>query len=207
MRSPLTRPSRLALLAALGALTFTTSACRSGEREGTEPAADTTMAAPAMGNTVVDVAASDDQFTTLVDLVTTAGLAETLRGAGPFTVFAPSNDAFAKLPAGTLDTLKLEKNRAQLTSILLYHVVNGGNVKAADVLGMQTLTTSGPVTVAVENGVVRLNGTATVVQTDHEASNGTVHVIDTVLMPPTTPAGTAPSGAAGAGTTGAPATL
>lgn len=144
------------------------------------------MPAPApAGNTVADVAMADANFSTLVDLIQAAGIADQLKGAGPITVFAPTNAAFAALPAGTIDTLKLEKNRQKLTDILLFHVVNG-NMTAADIKGMQTLTTNAgnaTLPVTVEGEVVKV-GDATIVTADVPASNGTVQAIDKVLMPP-----------------------
>ncbi len=140
---------------------------------------------PVVGNTIADVAMSDDQFSTLVAALQAADLAGTLQGEGPFTVFAPTNEAFAKLPAGTVDSLLLPKNQQQLQQILLYHVVDG-NVNAAAVTGMNEVTTlqGDNLTVAVNDGTVMLNSAATVTATDIAASNGVIHVIDTVLMPP-----------------------
>lgn len=133
--------------------------------------------------TIVDIAAGDDRFTTLVAAVQAANLVETLQGEGPFTVFAPTNDAFAKLPAGTLDTLLMPENKDQLTSILTYHVV-AGKVMAADVVNLEeAITVQGqPVTIRTEDGKVYIND-AEVIITDIEASNGVIHVIDTVILP------------------------
>lgn len=139
----------------------------------------------AMGNTVADVAMADAQFTTLVSLIQAAGIADNLKAAGPITVFAPTNAAFAALPVGTVDTLMLEKNKQKLTDILLFHVVNG-NIKAADLKGMSTVTTNAgnaPLAVTVDGETVKV-GDATVTSADVAASNGTIHVIDRVLMPP-----------------------
>jgi uncharacterized surface protein with fasciclin (FAS1) repeats len=132
--------------------------------------------------TVVDVAASNADFSTLVAAVKAAGLVDTLNGAGPFTVFAPTNAAFAKLPAGTVESLLMPENKAKLTAILTYHVVPGA-VKAADVAGLTQATTVNGKAVKIDasNGV-KIDG-ATVVKTDIMASNGVIHVIDTVLMP------------------------
>lgn len=140
-------------------------------------------APPAQTNgDIVDIAAADGRFTTLVTAVTEAGLVDTLKSDGPFTVFAPTDDAFAKLPAGTLDSLLADK--AALTDILLYHVVSG-KVMAADVVNLTSAeTVSGKsVDIKVENGNVFIND-AQVIITDIEASNGVIHVIDTVLIPP-----------------------
>lgn len=134
--------------------------------------------------TIVDVAVADGRFTTLVAAVTAAGLAETLSGEGPFTVFAPTDDAFAKLPAGTLDELLKPENKQALTDILLYHVV-AGSIKAADVASLSEAETvlGEKVSVKVEDGKVFIND-AEVVITDVEASNGVIHVIDSVILPP-----------------------
>jgi uncharacterized surface protein with fasciclin (FAS1) repeats len=145
--------------------------------------------------TVVDVAVGSKAHTTLVAAVKAADLVATLQGAGPFTVFAPTNDAFAKLPAGTVDNLLKPENKATLTKILTYHVV-AGNLDAAAVLkaikdgkGKVTLTTvsGGKLTASLKNGKVILTdekgGVATVTATDLKAGNGVVHVIDTVVMP------------------------
>jgi uncharacterized surface protein with fasciclin (FAS1) repeats len=136
-------------------------------------------------NTIVDVAVADGRFTTLVAAVTAAELVETLSGEGPFTVFAPTDDAFAALPAGTLDSLLLPENKQQLTDILLYHVVSG-KVMAADVVTLPSAPTvlGKDVTITVKDGKVFLNDTVQVIITDVEASNGVIHVIDAVLLPP-----------------------
>ena len=136
-------------------------------------------------NTIVDIAVADGRFTTLVAAVTAAELVETLSGEGPFTVFAPTDDAFAALPAGTLDSLLLPENKQQLTDILLYHVVSG-KVMAADVVTLTSAPTvlGKDVTITVKDGSVFLNDTVQVIITDIEASNGVIHVIDAVLLPP-----------------------
>jgi transforming growth factor-beta-induced protein len=133
---------------------------------------------------LVDTAVADGRFATLVAAVQAAGLVETLKGEGPFTVFAPTDDAFAKLPAGTVDDLLKPENLEQLKSILLYHVVSG-KVMAADVVTLTSADTvlGKPVTVKVDGGKVYIND-AQVVITDIETSNGVIHVIDTVLLPP-----------------------
>jgi uncharacterized surface protein with fasciclin (FAS1) repeats len=141
----------------------------------------------AMGekNTIVDIAVADGRFTTLVAALKAADLVETLSGAGPFTVFAPTDDAFAALPAGTLDTLLLPESKQALTDILLYHVVSG-KVMAADVVTLTSAPTvlGKDVTITVKDGKVFLNDTVEVIITDIEASNGVIHVIDAVLLPP-----------------------
>ncbi|MDJ0497184.1 MAG: fasciclin domain-containing protein [Acidimicrobiia bacterium] len=132
--------------------------------------------------TVVDVAV-DNQFDTLVAAVQAAGLVETLQGDGPFTVFAPTEEAFAALPEGTLESL-LEDPEA-LAEILTYHVVSG-KVLAEDVVGLTSATSvqGSDIGIEVVDGGVVLNGSANVVATDVEADNGVVHVIDAVILPP-----------------------
>ena len=132
---------------------------------------------------IVDTAVAAGSFKTLVAAVTAAGLVDTLKGDGPFTVFAPSDDAFAKLPAGTVENLVKPENLAQLTSILTYHVM-AGKVMAADVSGnkLSPATVNGA-TIDVDgtNGV-HVNSAA-VTAADIECTNGVIHVIDAVLMP------------------------
>ncbi len=132
---------------------------------------------------IVEVAASDDQFSTLVAAVTAAGLVDTLKGDGPFTVFAPTNAAFAKLPAGTVESLLLPENKDKLTEILTYHVVPG-EIRAADITGpVRVATVNGEALhVRPKNGGVRVND-ARVQIANVGASNGVIHVIDTVLLP------------------------
>jgi uncharacterized surface protein with fasciclin (FAS1) repeats len=136
----------------------------------------------AMSKTIVDIAVEDGRFTTLVAALQAAGLAETLAGEGPFTVFAPTDDAFAALPEGTVDALLADI--PQLTDILLYHVVSG-NVKAADVVNMESAETlqGQPLAISVDGGEVGVNE-AQVLITDIQAANGVIHVIDAVLLPP-----------------------
>jgi len=131
-------------------------------------------------NTIVDVAAADGRFQTLVAAVQAADLVETLSGEGPFTVFAPTDDAFDKLPEGTVESLLEDKD--QLTSVLTYHVVSG-KVMASDVVELDSATTvqGQDLTIDTTDGVV-VND-AEVIITDVEASNGVIHVIDTVLLP------------------------
>ena len=132
--------------------------------------------------TIVDVAAGNPDFSTLVAAVKAAGLVETLSSEGPFTVFAPTNEAFAKLPEGKVDSLLADV--PMLKKILTYHVV-AGKVMAADVVGLNSATTvqGDDVKIAVVDGKVKLNDSAMVTATDLEASNGVIHVIDTVLIP------------------------
>jgi len=131
---------------------------------------------------IVDTAIAGG-FDTLVAAVKAAGLVETLRGPGPFTVFAPTNEAFAKLPAGTLESLLRPENKTKLQNILKYHVV-AGKVMASDVIKLHsTKTVEGQdVTIAVVNGAVEINN-AHVTKTDIGTSNGVIHVIDSVLLP------------------------
>lgn len=145
--------------------------------------------------TIVGVAASNQDFSTLVAAVKAANLAETLSSEGPFTVFAPTNAAFEKLPAGTVEGLLKPESKATLTAVLTYHVV-AGTFKAADVVkaiqdnnGSFAITTvqGATLTATLNGGNVILTdaqgGTSTVVLTDVEASNGVIHAIDTVVMP------------------------
>ncbi|MEN9644441.1 MAG: hypothetical protein RL238_1110 [Actinomycetota bacterium] len=151
--------------------------------ETTAAAVETTAGGEELG-TIVDVASGNPDFSTLVAAVGAAGLVETLSGEGPFTVFAPTNDAFAALPAGLVDKLLLPENKDVLTQILTYHVVSGA-VMAADVAAGEVPSVEGsPITVTVDGGTVKLNDSATVVATDVMASNGVIHVIDAVILPP-----------------------
>ncbi|MCM2268710.1 MAG: fasciclin domain-containing protein [Thermoanaerobaculia bacterium] len=129
---------------------------------------------------IVDTAVAAGSFKTLATALTAAGLVDTLKGAGPFTVFAPTDAAFAKLPAGTVEALLADK--AKLTQVLTYHVV-AGKVTAADVVKLTNATTvqGGALAIDATQGV-KVNG-ANVVQADVMASNGVIHVIDTVLIP------------------------
>ena len=132
---------------------------------------------------IVDTAVSAGQFETLVAAVQAAGLVETLRGEGPFTVFAPTDEAFAKLPAGTVEDLLKPENKDQLVAVLTYHVIPG-KVMSGDVAGktMMVETVQGSqLSVDATNGV--MVDEATVVAADIEASNGIIHVIDTVVLP------------------------
>jgi uncharacterized surface protein with fasciclin (FAS1) repeats len=146
------------------------------------PAVEAAAEAPAAG-TIPEVAAAAGGFETLLAAVTAAGLGETLSGEGPFTVFAPTDAAFAALPAGTVETL-LADPTGDLTQILLYHVVPG-KVMAADVAdGLEAETAQGgKVKFTVADGKVMING-ANIVATDIAASNGVIHVIDAVILPP-----------------------
>ncbi len=131
---------------------------------------------------IVDTAVAAGSFKTLVTAVKAAGLVDTLKGPGPFTVFAPTDAAFAKLPPGALD--ELLKDPAKLKAVLTYHVVSG-NVMAADVVKMTSAKTveGADVTISAMGGKVKVNN-ANVVKTDIKCTNGVIHVIDTVIMPP-----------------------
>lgn len=189
----MTRNTLLAVSAALSL--FALGACaQQTPSNAEEPAPAAEAVAPS--GTIVDAAIASPDHTTLVAAVQAAGLVETLSGPGPFTVFAPTNAAFAKLPAGTVESLTQPANREALTRILTYHVV-AGRVSAAD-LGAQidagggraTLTTvqGGTLTATREGQSIRLTdaagGTALVTAADIAGSNGVIHVIDTVVMPP-----------------------
>jgi len=133
--------------------------------------------------TIVDVAVGAENFKTLVAAVKAAGLVETLSGKGPFTVFAPTDEAFKKVPQETLASLLKPENKDKLTAILTYHVVPG-KVMAADVVKLDEAKTAqgSSVTIQVADGKVKVDG-ATVVKTDIECSNGVIHVIDAVILP------------------------
>jgi uncharacterized surface protein with fasciclin (FAS1) repeats len=147
--------------------------------------AESMAESPAMqeAGTIVDVAASNPDFSTLVTAVGAAGLADTLSGEGPFTVFAPTNEAFEALPEGVLDALLLPENKDALTSILTYHVL-ADEVMASEVTAGDVPTVEGSTIEIATDGGVTVNG-ANVTATDVEASNGVIHVIDAVLVPPT----------------------
>jgi uncharacterized surface protein with fasciclin (FAS1) repeats len=131
---------------------------------------------------IVDTAVKAGSFKTLAAALKAAGLVDTLKGKGPFTVFAPTDEAFAKLPAGTLEALLKPENKAKLTAILTYHVV-AGNVKAADVIKLKSAKTVQGQSVAIDaTDGVKIND-AKVVKTDIDCGNGVIHVIDTVLLP------------------------
>jgi uncharacterized surface protein with fasciclin (FAS1) repeats len=185
--------TRLAAVAAVTGLVVL-SACGSDSNDA-DDAAETTEApvateAPAEdgedageAGTIVDVAVANGSFETLVAAVTAAGLAETLSSEGPFTVFAPTDDAFAALPEGLVDCLLLEENVDSLTAILTYHVVDGA-VMSTDLTDGPVPTLQGEeITVDLTDGVT-LNESVNVAAADVEASNGVIHVIDGVLVPP-----------------------
>jgi len=140
--------------------------------------------ARATNQDIVDTAVGAGQFKTLAAALQAAGLVDTLKGPGPFTVFAPTDAAFAKLPAGTLESLLKPENKAKLTAILTYHVVPGA-VKAEQVTKLdEAKTVNGAmVKVSTDHGKVMINN-ANVVKADIPASNGVIHVIDSVILPP-----------------------
>jgi len=154
------------------------------------PPSDEAMSEDAMGEKtdIVDTAVADGRFTTLVAAVQAAELVDTLKSEGPFTVFAPTDDAFAALPAGTIDSLLLPENKQQLTDILLYHVI-AGKVMAADVVALdgqsaETALAGKSISIKIDGDKVILNDSVNVIITDIETSNGVIHVIDAVLLPP-----------------------
>ena len=152
------------------------SAPQSGQVRAAAPA-------PAAAKDIVDTAVSAGSFKTLAAALTAAGLVDTLKGPGPFTVFAPTDEAFSKLPAGTVDNLLKPENKGQLVKILTYHVVPG-KVMAADVVKLSSAKTvqGGTVAIKVTDGKVNVDN-AQVTKTDIAASNGVIHVIDAVIMP------------------------
>jgi uncharacterized surface protein with fasciclin (FAS1) repeats len=170
----------LAILAACGDDddSTTTEAVTTEAPSSEAPSTD----APAEVGDIVAVASGAGSFSTLVAAVQAAGLVETLQGEGPFTVFAPTDDAFAALPAGVLDKLLLPENQDVLVKILTYHVV-AGKVMAADVTAGDVATVEGQTIALATDGGVTVNG-ANVVTADVEASNGVIHVIDAVILPP-----------------------
>jgi uncharacterized surface protein with fasciclin (FAS1) repeats len=148
-----------------------------------EEAVDTTVMEEVMAGDIVAVASETEGFSTLVAALTAASLVETLQGEGPFTVFAPTDDAFAALPEGLLEKLLLPENVGVLTSILTYHVVSG-KVMSTDVMAGDVPSVEGSaITFATDYGV-QVND-ALVISADIEASNGVIHVIDQVIVPPT----------------------
>jgi uncharacterized surface protein with fasciclin (FAS1) repeats len=181
--------------------TFLFFACEDKKKENTETLEAETEAivepveAVVTAPNIVEVASGNDDFSTLVAAVVAAGLAETLSGEGPFTVFAPTNDAFAKLPEGTVETLLKPESKDALTGILTYHVVSG-KYEASAVIdaitnnnGEFTVPTvqGGEITLSLTDGKVMLKdangGMSTVIIADVAASNGVIHAIDTVVMP------------------------
>lgn len=168
------RKGSIAALAAV--LLLTLSACSSDEATESAPAEEAVVT-----NTIVDVAVGNPDFSTLVAALTAADLVTTLQGAGPFTVFAPTNEAFAALPAGVLDALLLPENKTTLAKILTYHVVSG-MVMAADIKPGNVATVEGSNVKLSTMGGVMVNK-AKVVIADVMADNGVIHAIDAVILP------------------------
>jgi uncharacterized surface protein with fasciclin (FAS1) repeats len=162
----------------------TTEAAEPAESAAAEPAESAAADEAAGEGTIVEVAASAGTFNTLVAAVEAAGLVDTLNSDGPFTVFAPTDEAFAALPDGVLDALLLPENQAALTSILTYHVVAAEVPSSAVETGEVATVEGEPIMLTVgDDGSVMVND-ANVIATDVEASNGVIHVIDAVLIPP-----------------------
>jgi uncharacterized surface protein with fasciclin (FAS1) repeats len=172
----MTITGRIFAVAALCGAMFAATVSHAAHHESGEPATKPT---------IVEIAAGNADFSTLVAALQAAGLVEALSGDGPFTVFAPTNEAFSQLPEGTLETLLLPENKDKLTAILTYHVVSG-KVMAADVVTLTEATSleGDAIAISVVDGGVMVDG-ANVVATDIEASNGVIHVIDAVIMPGT----------------------
>ncbi|MEY3805593.1 MAG: hypothetical protein RIR69_405 [Actinomycetota bacterium] len=168
---------KIAAMAAASVMLF--AAC--GSDDSTSDTTETSAPAAEAG-TIVDVASANDDFSTLVTALGAADLVETLQGDGPFTVFAPTNAAFEALPAGLVDKLLLPENKDVLVAILTYHVV-AGEVMAADVTAGDVASVQGENITVTTDGGVKVND-ANVVTTDVEASNGVIHVIDAVIVPP-----------------------
>ena len=182
----------IAIAAVAASMTLLGAACGGDEDTSTssasEPAASAEAESEMTDMTITDIVAGNEDFSTLLAAVGAADLADTLAGEGPYTVFAPTDEAFAALPAGTLDTLLEPANQDALAGILTYHVVPG-TVMAADVAPGEVTTVNGAAfTISMEDDKVYITdgqgNRAQVTQTDIEASNGVIHVIDAVLLPP-----------------------
>jgi len=160
--------TRMVILSMVLAVAIALAACAGGQK---------------MNKDIVDTAVGAGSFETLVAAVKAGDLVETLKGKGPFTVFAPTDEAFAKLPAGTLETLLKPENKSKLVSILTYHVVPG-KVMALDVVNLKSAKTVNgqDLTIKVDGGTVMVDN-AKVIKTDIACSNGVIHVIDTVVLP------------------------
>ena len=187
-RSVIISMATLAVVAAACTSTASSSEAPATPEAATDAAATMAAAsqAPAMSPELGDIVATADRagtFKTLLAAATAAGLVETLQGEGPFTVFAPTDDAFAALPAGTLDSLLADPEA--LKQILLYHVVSGA-VTADQVVNLTSADSveGSPIAISVKDGTVYLNDAAKVVTADVLASNGVIHVIDQVILPP-----------------------
>jgi uncharacterized surface protein with fasciclin (FAS1) repeats len=177
------RKVKLVALALVASIAFTACGSDSATTEETVTEESVVETETAEATDIVAVAVATEGFSTLVAALTAAGLVETLQGEGPFTVFAPNDAAFEALPAGLLEKLLLPENIAVLTSILTYHVV-AGNVLSTDVVAGDAPTVEGS-TLALATDMGVMVNDATVIQADVLASNGVIHVIDKVLVPPT----------------------
>jgi uncharacterized surface protein with fasciclin (FAS1) repeats len=178
---------KTAAAGSIAALIFLAGCSSDGDDAATEttsaaPAASETAEAPAELGTIVDVAASNPDFSTLVAAVDAAGLVDTLSGPGPFTVFAPTNDAFDALPEGLLDALLLPENSEALTKILTYHVVAGEVTSDMITPGAVETVEGDTIDITTEDAGVQVDG-ANVISADVDTSNGVIHVIDAVLVP------------------------
>jgi len=171
------------VLAAVVAMAATVGAATAGECPLSKKSVKVHAVKLAEKKDIVDTAVGAEAFTTLVAAVKAAGLVETLKGDGPFTVFAPTDEAFGKLPEGTVETLLKPENKDKLIAVLTYHVVPG-KVMAADVVKLKNAKTvqGGEVDIVVADGKVKVDD-ANVVKTDIECSNGVIHVIDAVILP------------------------
>lgn len=179
-------PIGLAAAAVLALAACSSTTTESATSSAPAPSASSSMPAASSSTTagdIVAVASANPSTSTLVTAVTAAGLGETLQGQGPFTVFAPTNEAFAALPAGVVDKLLQPQNKAALTQILTYHVVPG-EVMSTDIKPGPVKTVEGQdVIITVDGSTVKVND-ATVSKADVVASNGVIHLIDKVLLPP-----------------------
>ena len=177
---------RIALRSVLAAATLSLVACGGGEATGGTPVQDPTTAgavSSAAKSDIVDTANAAGSFKTLLAAVKAADLEGTLRSPGPFTVFAPTDEAFAKLPAGTVEGLLKPENKDKLKAILTYHVVSG-NVGSAQAMKLTTAKTVNGKELKLDASGGSLHvGKATVVKADVQASNGVIHVVDAVLLP------------------------
>lgn len=170
------------LLFPLAALTLVVAACSTAASPSPAPATPAPSMAAEVGD-IVETATAAGSFGTLLQAATAAGLVETLQGEGPYTVFAPTDEAFAALPEGTLEGLLADPEA--LKAVLLYHVV-AGKVTSDQVVGLTSADSveGSPIAISVVDGKVMLNDSATVVTPDVQASNGVIHVIDQVILPP-----------------------
>lgn len=185
-------PSTLGFTVALGLLVSAsaqaTTPVKTAETNGTMPPPammkkPSTVKMQVKPGTIVEVASSLSDFSTLVAAVKAAGLVNTLSGPGPFTVFAPTNEAFAKLPAGTVENLLKPENKAKLTKILTYHVVSGKVPSTAITPGAVKTVEGSTANIQIRGGKILINK-AQVIKADVPATNGVIHVIDTVILPP-----------------------